>query len=352
MFNLFSKNVPNNIRLHIVPYLDHEDTDVRKEAVLSCSNLLLEICKKTKYLNQYERLLSSDIIERLVLVGICDTDGEVRKTIFMSLYEEFDLFLSQEEFISNFFIALNDEILQIRQLAIKILGRLSARNPLFVFPSLKKIFVQLLFEIKNSSSEQHASDSNSLIAALFLAAPKLVCNYVDPIMNTIHPQLRKNDSSVAHALTAVGALSKASNSLIDKYQHELVPQLLSIVVSRNSCVSCKVALRTLRELFESGGKVVSPYSEHPNLLPAILVCLGAYNGFEVRREASKLVGYLGAWNPDLYRNMRDAKGWGGDKEDWGYLNEVELPVFREDRPDPRYFDVVAINEMVRILADG
>ena len=61
-----------------------------------------------------------------------------------SLDERFDDHLAQAENLSALFVALNDEVYEIRELAICMIGRLSSKNPAYVMPSLRKTLIQVL----------------------------------------------------------------------------------------------------------------------------------------------------------------------------------------------------------------
>jgi FKBP12-rapamycin complex-associated protein len=52
----------------------------------------------------------SQVLERLLTVGIADTDWTIRRTILSSLDRRFDQFLAQAENLHSLFMALNDEV--------------------------------------------------------------------------------------------------------------------------------------------------------------------------------------------------------------------------------------------------
>lgn len=68
---------------------------------------------------------------------------EVRFWVLASLDESFDQHLAQAENLSALFVAMNDEIFEIRERAVCILGRLSVLNPAYVMPSLRKTLIQV-----------------------------------------------------------------------------------------------------------------------------------------------------------------------------------------------------------------
>lgn len=55
----------------------------------------------------------------------------------------FDPHLAQAENLSALFVALNDEVFEIRELAMCTIGRLSSMNPAYVMPSLRKVLIQV-----------------------------------------------------------------------------------------------------------------------------------------------------------------------------------------------------------------
>lgn len=61
-----------------------------------------------------------------------------------SLDERFDAHLAQAENLQALFVALNDQVFEIRELAICTVGRLSSMNPAFVMPFLRKMLIQVL----------------------------------------------------------------------------------------------------------------------------------------------------------------------------------------------------------------
>jgi phosphatidylinositol kinase/protein kinase (PI-3 family) len=67
--------------------------------------------------------------------------------VLSCLDSRFDHHLAQAENLRSLFIALNDEVFEIRELAITTIGRLTIRNPAYVMPSLRKALIQLLTEL-------------------------------------------------------------------------------------------------------------------------------------------------------------------------------------------------------------
>lgn len=83
------------------------------------------------------------VLEQLLAVGVTDSDHRVRKTVLTLLLREphLDPYLSQNETLQSLFVALNDEHPEIREIVICLLGRLSALNPAFILPSLRRTLI-------------------------------------------------------------------------------------------------------------------------------------------------------------------------------------------------------------------
>ena len=66
--------------------------------------------------------------------------------MLLSLDEKFDPHLAQAENLAALFVALNDEVFEIRELAMCTIGRLSSMNPAYVMPSLRKVLIQVTID--------------------------------------------------------------------------------------------------------------------------------------------------------------------------------------------------------------
>merc|ERR1711879_583855 len=158
----------------------------RKEAAITCTKLI--IGKGTEPPTRgHAAAVIAWILEKLLNVGIADTDPSIRQTVLSSLETRFDHFLAQPENLRCLFLALNDEVFEIRELAITILGRLTRRNPAYVLPSLRTTLIQLLTELKVGRDNVNKEESALLLSLLVRASHQLVQPYVKPILNALFP---------------------------------------------------------------------------------------------------------------------------------------------------------------------
>lgn len=94
----------------------------------------------------------SPLSSHKLMSNLLHSDPSIREATISSLDPKFDRHLAQAECVRSLFIALNDEVYAIREVAIKIIGRLASINPAYVMPSLRKTLIQLLTELEYSTS--------------------------------------------------------------------------------------------------------------------------------------------------------------------------------------------------------
>ena len=94
---------------------------------------------------------------RRFLLSILDPD--IRYCVLLSLDERFDPHLAQAENLAALFVALNDEVFEIRELGICTIGRLSRLNPAYVMPSLRKLLIQVKNNVNNFHSNENVLES-------------------------------------------------------------------------------------------------------------------------------------------------------------------------------------------------
>lgn len=232
-------------------FLQHEQQEIRLEAVETCSRLL----KIT--IHQDDDTQSLDMVNhclnQLLNVGIIDLDPNVRLRVLKSLDETFDNQLAQPGSLSVLLMTLNDEVFEIRELAIQTIGRLSAKNPAFVMPSLRKTLVQLLTEIEHSGMSRNKEQSARMLDHLIVSTPRLISAYMKPILTKLVPKLKETESNpgvILNVLRAIGDLAEVNggSNEMERWADELLAILLEMLVDAGSPEKRSVALWTLGQL--------------------------------------------------------------------------------------------------------
>eukprot|EP00092_Neocalanus_flemingeri_P019853 GFUD01021504.1.p1 GENE.GFUD01021504.1~~GFUD01021504.1.p1 ORF type:complete len:2235 (+),score=707.01 GFUD01021504.1:192-6707(+) len=347
-------------------YLHSEEKEIRLEAVKTCSSLL-----RSALLGAAGRksptVLSTinEVLAKLLIVGITDSDPDVRFSVLDCLNDCFDFHLAQAENISALFIAMNDEQFEIRELAICIIGRLSILNPAYIMPSLRVTLIQLLIELEHSGMGRNKEQASRLLGHLVANAPKLIRSYVEPILKVLIPKLKEADLNpmvVASVLRAVGDLSQVGGPIMKGYVGQLLPILLEFLSDASSSQKREVSLWTLSQLVESTGCVVEPYNKHPQLLVDLLNFLRTEQRPAIRKQTLGLLGLLGALDPYKHRmnlGQIDTKGTESaplipinqDEDKDKEVSTSEMLVSNASLALDDFYPSVAISTLMRIIRD-
>src|SRR5947207_2701217 len=179
----------------MINYVEDDNPEVRKAAALSSCQLFIKDPIVFQTSNHAIQVVSQ-VLEKLLTVGITDpgvpfsrmftnADPTIRLLVLSALDERFDRHLAQSRNIRTLFIALNDEVFQIREVAISIIGRLTTHNPGHVMPSLRKTLIQLLTELEYSTINRNKEEAARLLGLLISNAKSLVKPYVEPVLKVL-----------------------------------------------------------------------------------------------------------------------------------------------------------------------
>lgn len=349
-------------------FLQSEQQEIRLEAVRTCSRLLaLAIQSHQKEYSHTVTCTVADVLGKLLVVGITDTDCDVRYWVLASLDDTFDSHLAQIENLSSLFIAMNDEVLEIRELAICTIGRLSTVNPAYVMPSLRKTLIQFLTELEHSGMSRNKEQAARMLDHLIVNAPRLIRPYMEPILNVLVPKLKESDTNpgvVLSVLRAIGDLAEVNgdgNGLL-KWMPELLAILLELLADASAPEKRSVALWAFGQLISATGQVVTPYSQFPNLMDVLINFLKTEQQPVIRRETIRVLGLLGALDPykhKISRGMIDGQADSNllsladtktDENNFD-LNTSEILVNMSSSMLEEYYPAIAISTLMRIIRD-
>ncbi|CAG9788845.1 unnamed protein product [Diatraea saccharalis] len=349
-------------------FLQSDQQEIRLEAVKTSAKLLADATIRTMSTpSKTLTMLTAEVICKLLIVSVTDPDYEVRYWVLESLHDIFDVHLAQIENLSFLFIAMNDEHLEIRELAICTIGRLSTVNPAYVMPGLRKTLIQFLTELEHSGMSRNKEQAARMLDNLILHAPKLVKPYMETILNVLVPKLKDSDANpgvVINVLKAVGDLADVhgDNSGLKKCLPELLTILLELLSDASATEKRSVALWAFGQLISATGNVVTPYTEYPNLMDVLLNFLKTEQQPKDRRETIRVLGLLGALDPYKHKITRgfidgqpdsslvpvaDSKA----EENNFDMTTSEMLV---NMPSPvldEYYPAIVISTLMRILRD-
>ncbi|GBP30106.1 hypothetical protein EVAR_94949_1 [Eumeta japonica] len=252
-------------------YLLSEQQEIRLEAVRTAAKLLLITAERaSKCPSRTLTSIIDEAIGKLLTVAITDFDHEVRLRVFETLSEVFDPYLAQIEHLSSLFTAMNDEHLEIRELAICTIGRLCMVNPAYVMPTLRKVLIQFLIEMEHSGLNRNKEQATRIV------------------------------------LKAIGDLADVNGdgNVLTKWMPELIGIQLELLSNSNSSDKRSVALWAFGQLISATGYVITPYIEYPNLMNTLFNFLKTEQNVRDRRETIRVLGLLGALDPYKHKMNR------------------------------------------------
>lgn len=343
-------------------FLTSEHAEVRLEAVKTCSRLL------RLALNQPGPTVTntvSDVLTKLLIVCNTDTDPDVRFWVLASLDDSFDIHLAQAESLSALFVAMNDEVFEIRELAIRTIGRLSSVNPAYVMPSLRKTLIQFLTELEHSGMGRNKEQAARMLDHLVVSAPRLIRPYMEPILKVLVPKLKESEPNpgvILAILRTIGDLADVNGTEMQQWMPELLSILLEMLVDASSPEKRGVALWVLGQLVGSTGHVVKPYMQYPTLLDVLINFLKTEQQPVIRRETIRVLGLLGALDPykhkmnlgqidsqlDTLTSLADIKTDAETNQD---LSTSEMLVNMSSSTLEEYYPAIAIATLMRIIRD-
>ncbi|WWC91382.1 uncharacterized protein L201_006326 [Kwoniella dendrophila CBS 6074] len=341
------------VRDAALPYLEHDSPDVRKEAVLASTQLFINdpICHQT---SSHSIEIVSDVLEKLLTVGITDPNPLIRRTVLENLDEKFDRHLAQAEDIRCLFIALNDEVFHNRELAIGIIGRLAQHNPAYVMPPLRKSLINLVTELEYSTNAKQKEESAKLLELLIGAAAGLVKSYAPTILSVLLRTASSPETSVAvqaHCVMCVGELARVAGEELVPNVQTILTLVIDMLNDQSSTLKRDAALKTLGQVVSNTGEVIKPYIDHPQLLGILFRFLRTETSQTIRLETIRTMGMLGALDPFKHKLLHGGADDPNTENASSRVNDIVLLNQHNGSVNEEFFQTVVIHSLVNVLHD-
>ncbi|KAF2500193.1 ARM repeat-containing protein [Lophium mytilinum] len=348
----FAGHVLNEfVRDVAIRYVEADNPEIRKRAALTCCQLFVNdpIVHQTSH---HAIKVVGDVIEKLLTVGIADVDPDIRWEVLMALDSRFDRHLGKAENVRTLFLAIHDEVFAIREAAMTIIGRLTSVNPAYVFPSLRKVLLQLLTEIRYANSARNKEESARLISHLVEASNDLIRPYVDPMVTTLMPKAQDSNPEVASTcLRAIGDIATVGGEDMRQYIPSLMRIILDNLQDLGSDSRRFAALRALGQLATNAGYVIEPYYEYPELLNILVNIVRTEPEGELRRETVKLMGTLGALDPDEHQKIMEQSPENALVAESQAITDVSLIMTGTTPSNEEYYPTIVISTLIGLLKD-
>lgn len=412
-FSLIPHQLLDFAREFIMPFLDDQDSFIRKDAALAISQIVQRhaaygMSEAASFPVAEKRSIDA-IVHRLISFAVIDPSVNVRKAVFDSLVNAtcLDSHIGQPESLRDLFLAFNDEAPVVRSLAIRLSGHLLSVNPAYTGPALRKHMLQLISDMDTSPDSRQREEGANILCVLIRSAPRLVQPYTLVILRALLRKLSvvpssspgmagKNGGGVSKGgptnmvpldtesssedglhiavLDTLGELSAVSGEELNSKVPDMLPLIIDALADAGSSQTKRlVATRTLGRVVESTGSVVKPYLDYPQLLGILLKMLG-HGSSAGRREIVRTLGILGALDPHLHKlNLAELQGEGRLEREGvrpQYTSQNILPTdavagvavgegFYQDlflsggpaTTSEDYYPAVAINALMKLLRD-
>ena len=349
----FSGHILNEfVRDVTVRYAEHENPGIRRAAALTCCQLFTRdpILLQNSH-NSIE--VVGEVIDKLLTVAVGDPEADIRRTVLEALDTKFDRHLARPENVRCLFLVVNDEVFPVRESAMRIIGRLTAVNPAYVFPPLRKLLVNLLTGLGFSNTPRHKEEAARLITLFVSNATPLIRTYVEPICDSLLRKATDSNPGVASTtITALGQLASIGGPEMSQYITKLMPIVIDALQDLGSQAKREAAMKTLQSLAVNSGYVIEPYSDYPELLGILINIIKTEPHEYLRVDAIKLVGVLGALDPYRYQKLNEQTTSHQNKNDLQAVSDVSLVMQGLTPSADEYYPTIVINTLLNtILAD-
>ncbi|EXJ58070.1 FKBP12-rapamycin complex-associated protein [Cladophialophora yegresii CBS 114405] len=349
----FSGHILNEfVRDVTLRYATNENPEIRRAAALTCCQLFMldPILHQTS--NNAIQVVG-EVVDKLLTVAVGDPDADIRVTVLRALDKKFDKHLARPDNIRCLFLAVNDEVFPVREAAIEIIGRLTTVNPAYVFPPLRKLLVNLLTGLGYSNTAKQKEESARLISLFVSNATSLVRTYVEAMVSALLPKATDTNPGVASTtIKALGDLTSVGGEEMVRHIPELMPIIIDALQDLASHEKREAAMQTLSSLAINSQYVIDPFMDYPELLGILINIIKTEAHEELRTDAIKLVGVLGALDPYKYQQLSESVAEKQSKAETQPVSDVALIMQGLTPSNEEYYPTVVINTLMQtILAD-
>ena len=333
-------------------YTDNPNPAIRRAAALTCSQLFIQ--DPIIYQTSFQAIkVVDDVITTLLELGVADPDPEIRKEVLRALDPRLNKHLGKPENIRSIFLAAHDGNFEVRQAAIVIVGRLTEVNPAHIFPSLRKILINLIMGIRSSKDARIQENDATLVGLVISHASNLAKPYCDTLVNVLLPQARDPNPAVASTtIRAIGQLATTGGTVLEQYIPALMPTIIEALQDLSSFDKREAALTALGQLASNAGYVIKPYEDYPQLLDLLVNIIKTEQSQKLREITIKLMGILGALDPYKHQTILDTSPEARLKNEAETVSDVGLVIEGITPSNEDYYPRVVFNTLTQtLLAD-
>ncbi|KEG12679.1 putative target of rapamycin (TOR) kinase 1 [Trypanosoma grayi] len=296
----------------VIRYVSFPREELRRAAINLCFKLVLSgcmgpqsPCKQTPegvvvhHGRDHTRLINT-VIKKLVNAAVSDPESDIRLHTLESFTEEYDHTLALQDVARSLFPALHDKH-QNRLAVVRLLGRVSRRNPAHIYPMLRKIMVQCVTEMHFFEHAKKQEQAFSVLGAIVESAPGLGKPYISSLLGSCVTRLREPSHPPAvltALLSCAGKLVRYAEGDDIRLAASIRPIVVQHALDSSHLPKKREALRALGDIVRTT-RDVNVFESHPELLSVLLQALhgGFKESWPVRNDVLQLMGIIGALDP-------------------------------------------------------
>jgi hypothetical protein len=358
------------VRHSAVQYLDDYNPKIRTAAARACAAVLdSSVLAVEPGTVEYQYVLQT--LDRLMMMGVGDDSQEIRARVFNSLAHSLDCVISYAENIHCLIEAINDEALEVRIAAMKVIARVAHHDTLHIMPVMRLTIKRLILTLMNSKDATVKRESVQLLQALINGSHTLIVPYVRQVIEPLMALLNTSSVDIVAALSTIGDLAVASPESVREHLPVLSPQLIEALNDTTSVSKQETAVIAMGKLVSSLTIEVAaqPYKRYAGLFEGLVRAIQSKDdsSWVLRLQAIKTVGLLGIVDLHAYEeyltNIKSDQGEiTGQTESGTELREEDPDSDNENdagdgienkltRTEKAYFSVVT-RELMKILRDS
>ena len=301
-FAEFSECLVQFVLDYVLEYLEDENSEIRKATIKTGCCLYVKN-DKAIYFGKLDRV--NEIVKRFLIVSLTDPDTKIRCKMLKYLNHRLDYVLSQKTNLKLLFQCVQNNIFEVREHAIRILGRLSDQNPSVIQPYFRNQLVQLLSVLEYSADIKEKEESAQLLGTLMKYSGRMCETYTQPILNSLIPKLKDANyiPLIPSILSAVGQLSEVGGEIMKPKLIEIVPLIIENLKDQSNASKREIALNALSQIVESTNYAIYPYIHYPYLFKHISDLVIQETSPSLRKSILRLLGSIGALDPYKFKQI-------------------------------------------------
>ncbi|KAJ2349704.1 phosphatidylinositol kinase- protein kinase tor1, partial [Coemansia sp. RSA 2671] len=301
-FDFSEENLSEFVRLNVLQYLTHTDATVRKQTIYAVSKIVLSDPVYTTPVGTGAEVISQ-VVLGLITAAVADRDIDVRLTAITVLNENslFDFHMGRAQNIQKLLLLLNDEVFDLRLIAVAAAGRLARVNPALLLPTLRRMVTQILTEFELAQGCNEREECLQLLITLAQAAEHWVRPFVDSILNAVTPHINDSPPQLASKLfDIVAALARAGGSDLAPYHEGLLNSIILALNDLSSAPKRMSALYALQDCISYSGLSIDPQTKYQPLFLSLARMIKS-EPEDKRIDITRVIGSIGAADRRRYK---------------------------------------------------